>query len=264
MPEFCFRQSRLYYTRTGSGDQVLLAFHGFGQMHTHFQPLADQLSHRFTVYTFDLFYHGQSRWAHKEQPLTKVHWQELLSEFLQQEKIHSFALAGVSIGGKFALTTLESFPERVIELILIAPDGIKTNFWYSLATYPSWTRRVFRSVVVNPRQFQQLASWMRRLRVVDKGIARFAQSQMDTRQKRHRVYYSWMVFKDFAFDIHHIATQINRHQIPLRMFLGKYDKIITAANMQRLLNKVPHHQLIMLESGHSRLIEAVAHYYAMP
>ncbi len=257
-----YRNARLHYTRTGSGSQVLLAFHGFGQNRAHLRPLAAQLSGRFTIYSFDLFYHGQSFWGDRENPLTKQAWTEMLSRFLSEQKIERFALAGYSLGGKFVLATLESFPDRTTEIILVAPDGIKTNFWYSLATYPVWAQRLFRSTVTKPQRFQSIALWMRRLRIVDKGILRFAQSQMDTREKRHRVYFAWMVFRELAFDMNHIAALINGNRIPVVVFLGRYDKIITAPNMRRLLDKVPGAQLIVLEAGHSRLIESVAEYYA--
>lgn len=257
-----YGKARLHYTRTGSGSQVLLAFHGFGQSRAHLQPLAAQLSGRFTVYAFDLFYHGQSAWGDRENPLTKQVWQAIVSEFLVAQGIGRFALAGYSLGGKFALATLEAFPGRVSEIILMAPDGIKTNFWYSVATYPAWTRRIFRGIVARPRRFGQMARWMRRLRVVDKGIVRFAQSQMDTREKRHRVYYAWMVFRELAFDMNRIAALINDHRIRLVLFVGRYDKIITAPNMRRLLGKVPGASLVVLETGHNRLIESVAEYYA--
>ncbi len=257
-----YRNARLHYTRIGSGTQVLLAFHGFGQSRAHLRPLAAQLSGRFTVYSFDLFYHGQSFWGDRENPLTKQAWTEMLSQFLSEHKIGRFALAGYSLGGKFVLATLENFPNRTTEIILMAPDGIRTNFWYSLATYPVWARRVFRSTVAKPKRFQNIALWMRRLRIVDKGILRFAQSQMDTREKRHRVYFAWMVFRELAFDMNYIAALINGNRIPVVVFLGRYDKIITAPNMRRLLGKVPGAQLIVLEAGHSRLIESVAEYYA--
>lgn len=255
------QQARLHYTRTGTGTRVMLAFHGFGQSRTHFRPLAAQWSGEFTVYSFDLFYHGQSFWGDRHKPLTKQAWKELLSGFLAQHNISRFALAGFSLGGKFVLATLESFPDRVTELVFMAPDGIKTNFWYSLATYPTWTQRIFRSTVTRPILFQKTALWMRRLRIVDKGVLRFAQSQMDTREKRHRVYFSWMVFRELFFDMNHIAALINANRIPVRLFLGRHDKIITARNMQRLLGKVPGSELIVLESGHSRLLESVAEYY---
>ena len=257
-----YHKARLHYTRTGSGSQVLLAFHGFGQSRAHLRPLAAQLSGRFTVYSFDLFYHGQSFWGDRENPLTKQVWKAMLSQFLAEQKIGRFALAGYSLGGKFVLATLESFPDCITEIILMAPDGIRTNFWYSLATYPVWAQRLFRGTVAKPQQFQTIALWMRRLRFVDKGILRFAQSQMDTREKRHRVYFAWMVFRELAFDMNHIAALINANRIPVTLFVGKYDKIITARNMQRLLGKVPGAQLIILDSGHTRLIEGVAEHYA--
>lgn len=262
MPDFTFHGSSLHYTCTGSGKRVLWVFHGFGQTLRNMDVLVQQLSEQFTVYSFDLFFHGQSVWGHKEKTLSKLHWKALVEAFLIQEKIDKFSVLGFSMGGKFAFATLESFPARIEELLLIAPDGVKTNFWYSLATYPSWAKKAFRSVVIQPRRFQQLALWMRRLRVVDKGVVRFAQSQMNTREKRHRVYFSWMVFKELAFDMSYIAELIKQYRMGVSMFIGKYDKIITEPNIRPFLEKIPDHTFIVLESGHNRLVEAVAEYYA--
>ncbi len=239
----------------------MLAFHGFGQTHAHFKPLSLQLEESYTLYSFDLFYHGQSFWAHKDTPLAKRLWNDMLEAFLAQQQITEFAVMGFSMGGKFVLATIEAFAASITEIILIAPDGVKTSLWYSLATYPSWTKKLFQRLIVKPGLFQQVVGWLRKVRLVDKGIARFAESQMNTRQKRHQVYYSWMVFRKLTFDLSHIASLVNRYQIPFTMFLGRYDKIITPQNMQRLLKKIPHHQMIILNTGHTRLIEAVAEYY---
>jgi pimeloyl-ACP methyl ester carboxylesterase len=164
------------------------------------------------------------------------------------------------MGGKFALATLEGFPGRINDLVLIAPDGIKTNFWYNLATLPGWTEKLFRKMIVSPAYFKRIAYTLRRLRVVDKGLVRFAENQMDTRQKRIRVYYTWIIFKELTFQMEQIARLINKNSIRTQLFLGKYDRIITENNMQKLLKKLDHYQLIILESGHNQLIAQVANY----
>jgi pimeloyl-ACP methyl ester carboxylesterase len=257
-----YEKASLHYIRIGNGQKVVLAFHGFGQNKTHFQRLAEQLSSTHTVYVFDLFYHGHSVWHQKTQPLTKLFWQQLMHQFLQENGIEKFSLMGFSMGGKFALATLESYSERIHELVLIAPDGIKTNFWYSIATLPGWTEKLFRKMIVSPDYFKRMAHTLRSFRVVDKGIVRFAENQMDTRQKRIRVYYTWIVFRELRFNMTLIAKLINSHGIHTRLFIGRYDRIITQRNMQRLLKRLHHYQLVILESGHNQLIAHVANYYA--
>lgn len=251
----------LHFTRWGEGGEVLLAFHGFGQHRGYFGPLADALGRTCTVYAFDLFFHGQSTWQARSGSLPKAGWVELVQAFLRGQGVEKFGLLGFSMGGKFVLATLEAMPERVSQVVLLAPDGIKTSFWYSLATFPGWTNGLFRYFTVKPFAFRNLARLFRRLRLVDKGVLRFAESQMNTREQRLRVYRSWTTFREMRFDLKSIAGLVNHHRIPLVMYLGRYDRIITRKNMNRLLKRIPHHQLVVLPAGHNRLIADVAVLY---
>jgi pimeloyl-ACP methyl ester carboxylesterase len=255
------REATLHFSRWGKGGKILLAFHGFGQNRAYFAPLAEAVQEEYTVYAFDLFFHGQSTWRQRKTPVQKAFWTALIGQFLRQEGINSFGLIGFSMGGKFVLATLETMAERVTEVILVAPDGIKTSFWYNLATFPGWTNGFFRYVTIKPEAFRSLARTFRRLRIVDKGVVRFAESQMTTREQRLRVYRSWTMFRELKFDLSRIARLINGHRIPLVMYLGRYDRIITRHNMNRLLGRVIHYRLIVLPAGHNRLIADVAGYY---
>jgi pimeloyl-ACP methyl ester carboxylesterase len=243
----------LHYTRSGHGEKVLLTFHGYGQDHTVFKDYNDKA---YTFYHFDLFFHGKSVWNKDEQPLEKTEWKELISGFLEKNNIQSFSVLGFSMGGKFAMATLEAFPDRVKEIILLAPDGIKTSFWYSLATYPIAFRNVFKSTIANHQRFLRIASASKKLGLVDKGILRFVQTQMDSEEKRKRVYYSWVVFRHLKFDLDKIAKLINEHQIKLTLFIGQHDKIITAKNMKSFISKIPKSKFEILEAGHNNLINA--------
>jgi pimeloyl-ACP methyl ester carboxylesterase len=165
-------------------------------------------------------------------------------------------LAAFSLGGKFALTALEAFPEKVKRLTLLAPDGIKTSFWYSLATYPLVIRSLFKSMVLRPGRFHALAKFLNRVGLVDKGLLRFAELQMDTEEKRRRVYYSWVYFRHLTFDLNQIATLLNANKIPLLLIVGKFDRVIPARNMNAFLQKITIKQFEIVEAGHNDLIAA--------
>jgi pimeloyl-ACP methyl ester carboxylesterase len=166
------------------------------------------------------------------------------------------------MGGKFALASLELFPRRIKEFKLIAPDGIKTLFWYSLATYPTSFRRFFRAMIVRPKYFNKILKFTKKLGVVDKSLLKFANTQMNTREKRRRVYLTWVVFRHLKFDLKLIALLINQNKIPMMMFTGKYDKIITAENMMDLLKDVKEYEHVILEAGHNTLIADTAKHLA--
>lgn len=255
---FVYEKAEVHYFKSGHGKKVLLAFHGFGQSKQHFLQFSKALGKQYTIYSFDLFYHGLSFWHEGEKPLKKEFWKNLIHQFLIQQEISHFSLAGYSMGGKFALAILEAFPERVDRLMLIAPDGIKNNFWYTLATYPSRIRKIFRAMIVKPVYFNNLVSFFSKVGIINKSLVKFASFQMNTRKKRRQVYYSWVVFRLLKFEIIKIATLINRHSIQVDIYLGKYDKMITKKHMNKLINNLHDYKLYILESGHNNLINAVA------
>lgn len=243
----------LNYTKRGSGPKALLLFHGYGQDQGVFEKY---LIEGYTFYSVDLFFHGKSIWDKGAQPLEKGQWKELISKVLIENNITNFSVLGFSMGGKFAIATLEVFPDLVDEIILLAPDGIKTSYWYSLATYPVALRNVFRSMVGNHKRFLRIASVSKRLGLIDKGVLRFVETQMDSEEKRKRVYYSWVVFRHLKFDIGKIARLINERKIRVQLFVGRHDKIITAKNMANFTSRIQHSHFEILEAGHNNLIQA--------
>lgn len=250
----CWQESRLHFVRAGTGKKVLLFFHGFGQDHTVYLPVIQHLTPDYRLYIFDLYFHGQSSWNRNEQPLRKEHWKEIMETFLANEQIQRFSLVGYSLGGKFALATVEAFAHQIDSVFLIAADGIETSFWYSMATYPSILRRFFRGMIGNYNRFSALARWLHRYNLVDKGLIRFADFQMSTEEKRKRVYYSWVVFRKLSFSMRLIGRILRENNIRTIVIVGKYDKVIEPENMQVLLQYVPKAEFHVLEAGHSGLI----------
>jgi len=248
----------LHYEWYGQGKKTLLAFHGFGQTGRVMRPLAEAMEGAYRTCLIDIFYHGRSYWHEELGPLTKDHWQLILSQFLEHEEVDRFSMVAFSMGGKFLLATLEGMPQRVEHLYLIAPDGIRTSTWYSLASYPILFRKYFRSMIVRPWRFFSLMRFLRAVGILDDGLAKFASTQMDTRRKRRRVYYTWVMFRKLRFDKKRIARLINHHGISTDIFIGRYDKIITADGMKKLTIHLNSYKLHALESGHNQLIQAVA------
>ncbi len=208
------------------------------------------------MYSFDLFFHGESSWGDNEMPMEKGFWKKLLNQFLIENSITRFSVLGFSMGGKFALASVELFSERIEEIFLLAPDGIKTSFWYSLATYPHVFRKLFKSMIGHHQRFTAVAKMALRLRLIDKGVLRFVELQMNTQEKRKRVYYSWVVFRHLQFDLDEIANTLNSHRVPLTLIIGKYDKIITSKNMELFVKKLHTVRFEVIEAGHNDLIKS--------
>ena len=260
MPFITEGKTRLHYEKLGNGPKVLLAFHGYGQDLYYFLPVAEALNEQFTIYAFDLFFHGKS-WLEKEHaPLTKAFLTQLIQWFLFKENISKFSVTGFSMGGKFALTVLESFPEKIHSFYLVAPDGIKTSFWYNVATYPGWLAGFFKRTVVKPQPFFRMVNTLNRYNLMHPSILRFASFQMNSPAKRLKIYKSWTGFRLLVFDIPEIVKLLNQHRIPVIIFFGSFDKIITAKALAFFTNALENARVVTLKTGHSHLLEEVGKY----
>lgn len=255
---FNFEGAQLAYTKVGTGSSSLLAFHGFGQDHTSFYPMNEALAEQYTIYSFDLFFHGQSKWPFGDHPLTKNQWNRIICGFLSDQEIDRFNLMGYSLGGKFVLATLETLSPRVDSVFFLAPDGIQLNFWYRLATGTRPMRAVLKRMIDKPGLFTGAASLATKIGLVDKGIARFANTQMDSTEKRQRVYLSWVVFRKLAFDMKRLARLMNANPVKTWIFIGRFDKMITDKTVKPLHTKLKNSELKILESGHTALISQAA------
>ncbi|MBL7856923.1 MAG: alpha/beta hydrolase [Cyclobacteriaceae bacterium] len=247
-------RSKLHYRKEGNGSMALLLFHGFGQDHHIFKSFVQVMGDCYTVYSFDLYFHGKSEWGHGEKPLEKSDWKETIQIFLSDNAIETFSLGGFSMGGKFALATLEAFPTQTKEIFLIAPDGIKTSFWYSLATYPLALRKLFKSIVDHPALFNSIVHTLQQLNLIKKGLGKFAAHQMNTEEKRRKVYFSWVVFRHLKFNLDDISNLINTYQIDTTVLVGKYDEVIRPEQMHRFLKKLNKHRFEILETGHNGVL----------
>ena len=238
----------------------MLAFHGYGQSEGYWRSIASVLGAELTVYAFDLFYHGRSRLVKADAPLSKQRLGELLGEFLREQSIDQFSLLAFSMGAKFALTAAEQFPARVEHVWLIAPDGLQRQFWYALATYPPWMRWVLGRAVLRPQRLLRFLGTLEQRRLVPTNLVRFAEWQLDSREKRLRVYRSWVGFRHLTFDLRQLAALLNRRPTPVTFFLGRYDLVIPHAGLQRLIDSLRHARTILLEAGHAGLLYDVANY----
>ena len=246
------------YTRWPGGEKVLVCFHGFGQDNHAYKTIHESLKETFTVYSFDLFFHGDSQWSSDKESLETLDWFNFFKAFLNKECIEFFEVMGFSMGAKFAMVTAELFPDRVSHLHLLAPDGIKTHFSNRLFTYPYMLRRLFKNQIENPVLFNWLVSFSKKTGLLNNYSYRFAKSQMDTESKRRQVYFSWVVFRNFNPDLKNLAQIVNSSSMNITFYLGNHDKVIGQNQIAPLLRLLHDFQLKEIDSGHSQLIVNVA------
>lgn len=254
---FLFEGNRLAYRKQGTGASVLLALHGFGQSSLAYKSFNTLAGNQFTVFSLDLFFHGNSQYVGREL-LTKTDWQRLIDAFLQSQNIQRFSLAGFSLGGRFALVIVEAFAHRLDQLILIAPDGITRNGWYSLATNSGVGRRLFRYLLRHLPMLTAIGHTMTRLGLLNRTVMRFAEISLGTVEQRDLVYRSWTQFRLIHPDLKVISDLLNSHPVQVRFFTGAFDRLVPGTYIFPLTKRLRHYELTVFKTGHNHLTELAA------
>ncbi len=254
-------QNKLHYHRYGHGPEVLLAFHGFRKDHTCFSLFSQSVSRQYTLYAIDFFYHGKSTWQPEDIPLERHQWASIIQRLLNKHGITRFSVLGYSFGGKLALLTFDHFPQQVNALVLIAPDGIQSYLWQSLATSSFVMRTLFRKTITHPHFFFRLVRIFQLTGLISKGWAQFALSQMKNRKNRMLVYQTWMLTRKLKPNVKQAIKHINAHRIPLKVFIGKYDRVVKETPIRHFLNAIHDYELYVLETGHNELLHHVSAFY---
>ena len=243
---------QLHYTRHPGGDKVLLAFHGFGQDNSIFDDWIDVISKEYTVYAFDLFYHGKSTRMYEK--LTKVEWKKYLKAFLEKEQINDFSILGFSLGGRFAIASTLSFPSRVNELILIAPDGVFLTIWFKFVTNP-FIRWIFKYLILNPNKLDSLMEFNDRYQIVSPYVGDFVRKEMGDSENRKRVYISWNYFKTLGYSKKELKEYFNQFDFKRKLIIGSKDHIIKPNQILPIIRKMGDFQIEILPKKHHQLIK---------
>ena len=245
------------YLTFGTGKTPLLAFHGFGRHASDFEVFQELYGSKYTIYAFNLFHHGQSKYPAErveQDTFTKHEFKELFAQFFKEKNISKVAIMGYSLGGKIALMFPEIFPKNVESIWLFAPDGIKKNFWYFVASNTIIGRNVYKYFLENPKMFFAMVNGMHKTKLINDKIKKFAMNNMDEKEKRELVYKVWLTFKDTNPNIKMVIQNINKLNIPVYQFFGKNDKVIKPKLGKWFSIKINQKQNFhVLEAGHMLL-----------
>ena len=168
----------------------------------------------------DLPFHGNSKIIDKAKPLSAEQVNEFVRELLLMEEISGFSVLGFSIGAKLVFQLIVSQKHEIKDVILIAPDGIKPNFWYNLATGSELMRSVFKNIVSNSNRVVSLISLARKLKIIDIKTANFAIKTVKNRDQNTKVYDTWCYLRNLKSGRHELVEIINHSRLNM-IFIGE-------------------------------------------
>ncbi len=244
-----YLNSNIHFLKFGHGSASLIAFHGFSENGKSFLALENSLGEKYTIYAFDLPYHGETKW-NEPSHFTTNDLIEIVRQFLSEHQIDRFSVLGFSMGGKCALYIANTFSERIDKLFLLASDGIRTNKIYNVAVYPKWGRELFKTTIRHPRWFFFMVNALHKMRILSPWLYKFTFNHMDTKEKRQRLYDTWISMAEFNPDIRMVKEKINQYGIQVYLFFGKRDEVIKPEVGISFAEGLQNCKFTLLERGH--------------
>jgi hypothetical protein len=154
------------------------------------------------------------------------------------------------------MAAIRDFAPKIDEVILVAPDGIINKTWYNIAVYPKWGQELFRRFVENPRFVFTTARLLRTLHILHERLFKFLEVQMDTPEKRRKIYDVWLAVRSFETNLRYTKALINEYHIRSFIFIGKYDRVITKKIGMKFSHGLSNCKYIIVDKGHNLITES--------
>lgn len=247
-----YKGYHLEYTVFGNGTRPLLAFHGYDRNMHDYEVLAPSLGERYTIYSFNLFYHGHSSTPGPRAEIDFDTLRGIFDAFFEQEGIQQFSLIGHSLGTKIVMALMEIYSEKIKRIFLLAPEGITVNPWYKVVSETGPGLAFFKKMVYQPAPVFTLARMLRKSGILNEKLYKFVTSNMETLEKREKVLNIWRVYRKIKPNIDKLQSIVNRRHLHFHLFYGMFDRIIKPPSGRGILEGWSDTaQLHIVEMGHN-------------
>lgn len=251
--QLSYKDSTIGYYVFGSGPRVAACFHGYGEDGRHFAFLGTHAGADFTFYAIDLPFHGSTEWAAGAE-FSATDLREIVRAITGDPP--GITLIGFSLGGRMALSLITSLPGAAGKLLLLAPDGLKVNFWYWLSTQTWPGNRLFAFTMKHPGWFFGFLKLLNALGLVNASIFKFVNYYIGDKKARQLLYDRWTTLRKIKPNLALVKEQINKNNIPTRLLYGRHDRIILSSVGERFRHGIENNCTIsVIHSGHQVLHE---------
>lgn len=111
------------YTDEGKGDQTIICIHGLGSYLVGWKNNIEGLKSSYRVIAIDLPGYGKSSKTPHSGMMS--YYASVVNEFIDKLELKNVTLAGHSMGGQIGMVAALNYPEKIKNLVLVAPAGFE-------------------------------------------------------------------------------------------------------------------------------------------
>jgi pimeloyl-ACP methyl ester carboxylesterase len=147
-------------------------------------------------------------------------------------------------------------PDKIKRVVLLAPDGLKVNFWYWLSTQTWIGNRLFAFTMKHPGWFLGFLKILNKLRLVNASIFKFVNYYIGDKEVRRLLYARWTTLRKFKPRLKKIKPLIRENNTVVHLLYGMHDRIILSSVGEKFRKGIEGHcTLSVIHSGHQVLHE---------
>lgn len=246
-----YKKSKISYYSFGNGPKTAICFHGYGEDGKLYSFLEKHAGELYTFFSIDLPFHGNTEW-NEDLLFTHHDLSQIIFCIVGQKEINNqLTLMGFSLGGRIALSYYQTHPEQINKIVLLAPDGLKVNFWYWLATQTKIGNRLFAYSMKKPGWFFIFLNGLNKAGLVNASIFKFVNYYIGNKDVRQLLYLRWTTLRKLKPDLQRIKFFIRKNKTTTRLVYGKYDRIILPIRGQKFQKGIEEFcSLTIIHSGH--------------
>lgn len=242
-------KEQLHYQQYGKGNNIIIAFHGYGDTSTIFREFEPMITDQYSIISIDLPHHGSSGWP-DDKKLLPEELRSLVTNIKAKFDCSKFSLMGYSMGGRVCMKIIEMFPGDINHVVLLASDGLKPNALYSFVTRNAVGKKMFRSFLTDANAYMSFVKIARSLRLIDHSRYKFAMRYLHDKQERRFLLKVWPCMSLIIPDYKVLTRLINEHQTPVDIFMGYYDKVIPLGLAEQFSKGMDSVHVHVLKRGH--------------
>lgn len=245
-----YNNHRVFYHQYGTGKDLMIAFHGFADKGNLFEQLATTIYDKdYTTVAIDLPFHGKTEWEGDIYRPSDV--QAIVLSLMQQFGVEQCSMMCHSMGGRVVLGLLPLMAAQLKQLYFFAPAGFQYTFSASSFWCPLWFRKRSRNRFEESEGVLRFFDITHKVGLMNRQTYLVFKQQLDLPRRRARLLQTWVAMYYFPMEMTKQHQKIlNEYEIPSFFYYGKKDRITPAKAAQKVLPKLKHAELHLLNGNH--------------
>jgi pimeloyl-ACP methyl ester carboxylesterase len=223
----------LHYYKFGSGEQVMLSFHGYGMHGKQFKLLESALGDKYTFIGFDLFFHKETKLKDQSLPaikagISKKQFADFILDFCRHEGIERFSVIGYSMGTHYTTVVVEELAAMIDECIIAAPSSLNPGKLIPFFSKNKTGNKILEKLALNQNTLVRMLKLFRRLKLIDDEAYKVLYGEIGTAELRFNFYACFTYLRFFETDEPRLLKALNEQNIKSIFIFGKRDKAFPA------------------------------------